>query len=108
MKLAATRLSTRDVPLSVNDIRSSIPRNAKCCYDLRLIAGLNQEREVRVNADHAGVARFLSSADPTYYSIKEILLGLERDIQEERKWINRFTPRANHFQFSARRKWKAT
>ena len=67
-------------------ISLSVRRNI-IIHCLRLITGLGQEREVRVNADHGGVARFQSSADPTYYSIKEILIGLERDIQEERESI---------------------
>lgn len=38
-----------------------------------------------MNADHASVARFRSSSDPTYCSIREILLGRVTDIEEDRK-----------------------
>lgn len=51
--------------------------------NLRMILGVGQEREVRVNADHADVAKFRNPGDPTYSAIKEILLSLVKDIEEE-------------------------
>ncbi|KAI9695527.1 MAG: hypothetical protein M1820_008540 [Bogoriella megaspora] len=50
---------------------------------LKLRVGVGQEREVRVNADHADIAKFRSSSDPTYSTIREVLLTLVRDVQEE-------------------------
>ena len=47
--------------------------------------GLPQEREVRMNADHAGIARFRDTMDSSFYSVREVLLGLISDVHEERE-----------------------
>ena len=50
-----------------------------------MFTGLSQEREYRVNAEHADVARFYDSGDPAYGQIREVLIGLISDAQEERE-----------------------
>lgn len=71
-------------PSSKSDVHFSVRYSVRALLSpLTRWTGLKQEKPVGVNADHAGVAIFRSSDDPTFIAISQILHNVVAEIKEE-------------------------